>query len=301
MTEVQVAVEADSLRDYLVPRVAAAIRDPHFGFDDPRLDEVADLAARFAVAARGVWFTIDTRGGATLLDMVKAALIELAVIKGPRLRQPLAAEVKPARPLPVIPKSKLETHPGWIYYARIQGQIKIGWTSRTAPERMLDYPPGSELLAAHPGSRRAESEIQLSLSAHLTSGVEWFAETPEVVEYIERVVAKHGDPPEVPERPPGRKAPVRRPLDCPGRYRPSTVPVYGTFVLKERGWSNGMIVKFLGEPDLTEGHALHQQYGRGMKLWLKDRVDAAELLPEFEARWQQLVDRRLSRMEGEAS
>jgi hypothetical protein len=45
-----------------------------------------------------------------------------------------------------------------IYYAKIGGHIKIGWTSRL-DQRMRAYPPNTELLAVHPGTRADEKKL----------------------------------------------------------------------------------------------------------------------------------------------
>lgn len=83
-----------------------------------------------------------------------------------------------------------------IYYAKIGGHLKIGYTSRLE-QRMRSYPPNTELLAVHPGTREDERQLHRQFAVHRSHGAEWYPLVPVILEHIERVIAKHGKPPEV--------------------------------------------------------------------------------------------------------
>jgi hypothetical protein len=83
-----------------------------------------------------------------------------------------------------------------IYYAKIGGHIKIGWTSRLE-QRMRSYPPNTELLAIHPGSRSDERQLHRRFAVHRSHGAEWYPLVPVILDHIKRVVAEHGEPPTV--------------------------------------------------------------------------------------------------------
>lgn len=83
--------------------------------------------------------------------------------------------------------------PGWIYYIRTDGKVKIGY-SADVRQRMRSYPPESELLAVHPGTRNLEADMHRRFVGSRAAGREWFRETPDLTEHIAQVVAQFGDP-----------------------------------------------------------------------------------------------------------
>jgi hypothetical protein len=85
---------------------------------------------------------------------------------------------------------------GTIYYLRVGENIKIGWAGDLA-YRMRQYPPNSELLASHPGTRDDERELHRRLSECRTHGREWYSPTVILMRHIEGVIAEHGTPPTV--------------------------------------------------------------------------------------------------------
>lgn len=82
---------------------------------------------------------------------------------------------------------------GWVYYIRINGRIKIGYTANLR-QRSRNYPPGSELLAVEPGTRELEAKRHREFSRHLAEGREWFAESEALTEHIEATRTAHGAP-----------------------------------------------------------------------------------------------------------
>lgn len=85
---------------------------------------------------------------------------------------------------------------GHVYYMRINGRIKIGYTANLR-QRSRNYPPGTELLAIEPGTRELEKRRHDRFSRSLAEGREWFHESPALAEHIEQVSLAHKIPPGV--------------------------------------------------------------------------------------------------------
>lgn len=82
---------------------------------------------------------------------------------------------------------------GVVYYLRVGGFIKIGWTSNLQ-NRMKSYAPDTTLLATEPGKRALETRRHRAFSVHRTHGREWYAMVPPLMDHIGRVAAEHGQP-----------------------------------------------------------------------------------------------------------
>ena len=80
----------------------------------------------------------------------------------------------------------LMSAPGVIYYLRVGDLIKIGYTW-DVEQRMRYYPPNSELLATHPGTRETERQMHHKFLHRVSKGREWFTPCPEIDEHIEEV------------------------------------------------------------------------------------------------------------------
>lgn len=85
---------------------------------------------------------------------------------------------------------------GTVYFLRIGGYIKIGWTSDLG-KRMKGYPPDTSLLAVMPGLRTDEQQLHRKFAHLTTHGREWYPLAPQITEHIQRVITEHGDPPAV--------------------------------------------------------------------------------------------------------
>lgn len=90
-------------------------------------------------------------------------------------------------------KSKMPDSTGLVYYIRINGQVKIGYTANLK-QRSRAYPPGSELLAVEPGTRDTERERHIQFSRFRARGREWFIESPELAAHIAALAEEHGVP-----------------------------------------------------------------------------------------------------------
>lgn len=82
---------------------------------------------------------------------------------------------------------------GHVYYMRINGRIKIGYTGNLR-QRSRAYPPGTELLAIEPGTRDLEAKRHAQFSRDLAQGREWFAESAALSEHVTRLSEMHGVP-----------------------------------------------------------------------------------------------------------
>lgn len=91
-----------------------------------------------------------------------------------------------------------EKHPdesltGVVYYLRINGMVKIGYTKNLA-RRSRAYPPGTELLAIEPGTQYTERERHQDFSRWRAKGREWFTESEQLRNHIDSLVAEYGLP-----------------------------------------------------------------------------------------------------------
>lgn len=82
---------------------------------------------------------------------------------------------------------------GFVYYMRINGQIKIGYTANLR-QRSRTYPPGTELLAVEPGTPELEKRRHSQFSRHLARGREWFTESDGLSAHIAACAEEHGIP-----------------------------------------------------------------------------------------------------------
>lgn len=82
---------------------------------------------------------------------------------------------------------------GWVYYMRINGRIKIGYTTNLR-QRSRNYPPGTELLAVEPGTRDTEKRRHDQFSRSLAQGREWFAESDDLAAHIVGLAAQYATP-----------------------------------------------------------------------------------------------------------
>jgi hypothetical protein len=82
---------------------------------------------------------------------------------------------------------------GVVYYIRINGQVKIGYTSNLT-QRSRHYPPGSELLAVEPGTRELEARRHRQFSRDLARGREWFHESDTIRDHVTALVGEFGKP-----------------------------------------------------------------------------------------------------------
>lgn len=78
-------------------------------------------------------------------------------------------------------------------YLRIGDHIKIGYASRL-DSRLRSYPPTADLLAAHRGTENDEKVTHSLLYVYRVAGREWYSQAPEVLEYIQKIKNRYGEP-----------------------------------------------------------------------------------------------------------
>lgn len=83
--------------------------------------------------------------------------------------------------------------PGWVYYIAQDDLIKIGY-AKDVTQRMKAYGPTARLLAVHPGTQNLEKEMHAKFRDCLDSGREWFRQADHLMEHIEGVRERFGDP-----------------------------------------------------------------------------------------------------------
>lgn len=83
--------------------------------------------------------------------------------------------------------------PGYIYYLLVGDRIKIGFTLDVR-QRLRAYPPGTPLLAMHPGTKQLEKELHQQFAGARAAGREWFIDAPEIREHIKTVIEQFGEP-----------------------------------------------------------------------------------------------------------
>jgi hypothetical protein len=85
---------------------------------------------------------------------------------------------------------------GHIYFIRLGGMIKVGWT-RDLWQRVKSYGASAELLASYPATRSDETNLHRQLRPALAKGREWYEDGPIVAAFVAEVLDKYGEPPAV--------------------------------------------------------------------------------------------------------
>lgn len=82
---------------------------------------------------------------------------------------------------------------GEIYYVRVGGLIKVGWTTKLA-DRVRSYGPDAVLLANYPGTRADEGALHRQLKPARYKGREWYTDGGVTDLFIKRALKEHGPP-----------------------------------------------------------------------------------------------------------
>ena len=85
---------------------------------------------------------------------------------------------------------------GFIYYVRLNGLIKVGW-SRDVRQRINSYGPQVEVLVVHPGTRDDETNLHRQLKPARAVGREWYEDGPILADFIAKALEQHGPPPKI--------------------------------------------------------------------------------------------------------
>lgn len=143
----------------------------------------------FSVCHIHAWRTFDELAALTPPDSLMARL----KLKS-KIRSAEKAPETTARSFTQV-QEYMKTGPkvGVIYYLRVSGLIKIGFTTNLE-QRVKAYPPDTELLAAHRGTMKTERAMHTRFCAELAGRREWFRESDELMAHIHRVRDESGDP-----------------------------------------------------------------------------------------------------------
>lgn len=86
-----------------------------------------------------------------------------------------------------------EPVPGWVYYVRLDGVIKIGFT-KNLDRRLRELGPTATLLATEPGTLKLERQRHQHFGKDLILGREWFTESDELTTWINTLIEEYGEP-----------------------------------------------------------------------------------------------------------
>lgn len=85
---------------------------------------------------------------------------------------------------------------GFVYYIRIDGQIKIGFTTNLK-QRSRTYPPTAELVAIEAGTLLTERDRHQQFHRDLARGREWFTESEALKVHMAELQERNGVPSEL--------------------------------------------------------------------------------------------------------
>lgn len=68
--------------------------------------------------------------------------------------------------------------------------------------------------------------------------------------------------------------------------------LYARWDMRERGWTDGLLAKYLATPDDYRDNSHYRRAGAPQKYWLKERVHAAEATPEISVALEKVLSRR---------
>lgn len=90
-------------------------------------------------------------------------------------------------------REHMASREGDIYFVRLNGLIKVGW-SRTVYERLRAYGPDVEVLCIYPATRNDETCLHRQLTPVRARGREWYEDGPIVQAFIREAIGKYGVP-----------------------------------------------------------------------------------------------------------
>lgn len=82
---------------------------------------------------------------------------------------------------------------GQIYFLRLNGLIKVGWSSDLVG-RLKAYGPDVVVLCHYPASRQDETLMHRQLRPYLAKGREWYEDCQLIADVVNRMVSQYGKP-----------------------------------------------------------------------------------------------------------
>jgi hypothetical protein len=127
-----------------------------------------------------VWTNVQAMQNDPIILEANARVVE-------RLREKEAAEHEARK------KRWAERRDGHIYFVRLNGLVKAGW-SRDVHERLRAYGPLADVLCIYPGTRDDETHLHRQLRPVLARGREWYEDCKIIEDFVADAVKKHGPP-----------------------------------------------------------------------------------------------------------
>ncbi len=138
--------------------------------------------------------TVCTECQFKIVENLESVLEVPAVSKAmARMARTRSVESEQKKAMRAMADKQYQEGDGLVYYMRINGRIKIGYTSNLL-QRSRNYPPGTELLAVEPGTRETEALRHNQFSRSLAQGREWFAESDPIKAHVTALVEAYGVP-----------------------------------------------------------------------------------------------------------
>lgn len=135
--------------------------------------------------AAAIWEIVERRDKSPYLRATLAASI--------RDRDRIRAQHRSQERAEALTFGRSPEAPGDIYFVRVNGLIKVGWTT-DLHQRVRSYGPGAELLAHYDGFRCDEANLHKQLTPARVKGREWYADSDILAMYITETLTKHGPP-----------------------------------------------------------------------------------------------------------
>lgn len=82
---------------------------------------------------------------------------------------------------------------GQIYFVRINGMIKVGWSSRLR-SRLKSYGASAEILCHYPATRQDETLLHRQLSPYRAKGREWYEDCRLIADLVDDSIERYGKP-----------------------------------------------------------------------------------------------------------
>jgi hypothetical protein len=82
---------------------------------------------------------------------------------------------------------------GQIYFVRINGMVKVGWSSRLR-SRLKSYGASAEILCHYPATRQDETLLHRQLRPYRAKGREWYEDCKLIADVIADSIVRHGKP-----------------------------------------------------------------------------------------------------------
>lgn len=107
-------------------------------------------------------------------------------------RQQVTREVQREERLDILGESG-GAKQGQIYFVRLNGLIKVGWSLRLRT-RLKAYGASAQILCHYPASRADETHLHRQLRPYLAMGREWYQDCKLLNDVIAQAVKQYGEP-----------------------------------------------------------------------------------------------------------